>query len=185
VLRVTTYHGPQINCPLSEQEVSVSQDYPWRYCSNILARRSELCYSDSLTSWNRLCLRNWGTLNPRPRGIVTKLMTPFCWTLLSGPLFQCETYCDWFAYFKIRCTGNLRHHLALPCAIFDKCRMLCQTRRSEFEFTCLAGYCNCSSSRTRGHDVVTFDDSWFYFSIDHGLICLLAGAPVRRCASPR
>jgi hypothetical protein len=28
------------------------------------------------------------------------------------------------------------------------------------------------------HDVVTFDESWFYLSIDHELIWLPAGAPV-------
>jgi hypothetical protein len=27
-LRVIIYHRPQINCPLSEQEVSISQGYP-------------------------------------------------------------------------------------------------------------------------------------------------------------
>jgi hypothetical protein len=57
-LRVTIYHGHQINYLLSEQEASISQGYPSRYCGHGWTRRSKLCYSDSLTSWNYFCLRN-------------------------------------------------------------------------------------------------------------------------------
>jgi hypothetical protein len=138
-----------------------------------------------------LQLRN--PLNHRSREIVTKLMTPFCWSLLSSPSLQCETYRDWLVSFEIRCTGDWRYCLTLPCAIFDGCCIFCQTRRSELELICLASYYSCSKFKRSGHgmtwhdmawhgmtwhDIVTLDESWFDLSIDHELIWLPAGASV-------
>jgi hypothetical protein len=94
------------------------------------------------------------SLNPRPREIVTKLMTPFCWPLPNSPSVQSEIYLDWFPSFEIRCTGDWRYCLILLCAIFDGCCLFCQTRRSELELICLASYCNCSRFRRPGYGMM-------------------------------
>jgi hypothetical protein len=123
-------------------------------------------------------------LNPRPRRIVTKLITPFCWPLSNVPLFQCETYRDWLASLEIRCIGDWWHRLALLCVIFDKCCMFCQTRRSELKLTRLASYCSCSRSRMSRYGMT----SWS--SMSPGFIYQLTMSssdfqPVRRSSTER
>jgi hypothetical protein len=80
-LRVTTYHGPQMNCPLSEQAASLSQGYPWWYCRHALTRHSELCYNDSLISWSHLCFRSRET----PWIFAHKRLRRSWWHYSAGP----------------------------------------------------------------------------------------------------